>query len=202
MGKIVVLVLFGLALIGVLGWGLGHQPSRSPHFDYSTPPPDSRFTTSVPASRLRLEAETLAQWMQQGSPAILLVDTRSAKEFEANRLKHAIHRDPEALLSLQSLRRLPRHRLIILYGDNEPVIARTVKVMRQTGLVVFYLDTDSRIVDSLPVSDQPTAIAEIDAEQGPKRPAISLRRGDQDPPIGRYESGESGDLVQLGLLAD
>lgn len=207
MRKIVVLVLFGLIAIGALGWSLGNQPTRSPTIEPPLARPDSRFpvTATVP-SRLRLEAETLAEWMHQGTPSVLLIDTRSADDFQQAHLKRAINRNVESLLSLQTLRRLPRHRPIVLYGNNEQGNASTVKVFRRTGLVAFYLGANSQIVDSLPVSDAPSTLASdsdhSSRHSSPQRPAFSVQQEpiESIPHTGASEGDPS--TVQLGLLAD
>jgi rhodanese-related sulfurtransferase len=154
MAKIIVFALLGLTIIGFLGWMLGNpqHPQQLVHYQQHYQQQDSRFPTAViTAGKTRLKPEMLAIWMQRGAPSILLVDTRPVDDFQDSHLQHAINRQLATLLTLRGLRRLPRHKPIILYGGNDEQNARAVDVMRSSGLTAFYLpgkhDVSPRLVD-------------------------------------------------------
>jgi rhodanese-related sulfurtransferase len=172
MAKIIVFALLGLTIIGFLGWMLGNpqHPQQLVHQQQ-----DSRFpTTVVTAGKARLKPELLAAWIRRGAPSVLLVDTGTVDDFRDSHLQHAINRQIDTLLTLRGLRRLPRHKPIILYGGNEAQNARAVEVMRSSGLTAFYLPGESDRVPQLPAVDTDiSAMAAVDTD---------IRDPDMPPP--------------------
>lgn len=161
MAKIIIFALLGLTIIGYLGWTLGNPqyPRQLAHHHQ-----DSRFpTTVITAGKTRLKPKMLATWIQRGTPSVLLVDTRAVDDFQDAHLLHAVNRRLDSLLTLQGLRRLPRHRPIVLYGGNEAQNAVAVDVMRSSGLTAFYLPGEPEQLPQLPdIDDSITTIADAD----------------------------------------
>ena len=159
MAKIIVFALLGLAVIGFLGWMLGNPDHPRQLVQQQQ---DSRFpTTVITTGKTRLKPEILAAWIQRGTPSLLLVDTRPTDDFQDEHLQHAVNRPTDTLLTLHGLRRLPRHKPIILYGGNEAQNAAAVDVMRASGLIAFYLPGEPDRIPQLPkIDDDIATIAE------------------------------------------
>jgi len=204
MGKITVFALLGLILIGSLGWALGERPPRP-----DTGQQDNRFaSTNSPQGKSRIDAKMLEGWMLRHETPYLLIDTRPAPSFSQRHLHRAINREFDALLSLQSLRRLPRHKAIVVYGVNEHQNAKAVDILRLAGLTAFYLPGGNASWASLPISgsgDTDLSIAKIAVAtpRAPKKQPIPLptEHGFNTPSQGTMaEAGEQA--LRVGMLND
>jgi rhodanese-related sulfurtransferase len=204
MGKITVFALLGLIAIGGFGWALGEPPPR--------PEPghqDNRFASAnSPQGKSRIDTKMLEGWMLRRETPYLLIDTRSAASFSAHHLHRAINREFDALLSLQSLRRLPRHKAIVVYGLNDRQNAKAVDILRLAGLTAFYLPGDNASWASLPSSDASNATpqiakAETAAPQANNKPPApqQTERGLNTPQQGNMAKSNNPTL-QLGMLND
>lgn len=199
MGKIIVFAIFGLIGIGALGWAI---TDRAPHIA-AEHHQDTRFPTAVATpGKTRIESEMLAGWMLHSETSYLLIDTRNARSFSLLHLRRAINRQMEALLSLQSLRRLPRHKPIVLYGTNEKENEAAVEVLRMTGLAAFYLPGGNSWT-TLPTvgsaADSSTALA-----SNRQRHTSSVNNS---PPASMAENGDTkadspDSQLRLGMLND
>ena len=205
MGKITVFALLGLILIGSLGWSLGERPTR-PGGGHQ----DNRFAgTNSPAGKSRIDAQMLEGWMLRDEPPYLLIDTRPAPAFSQGHLRRAINREFAALLSLQSLRRLPRHKAIVIYGVNEHENAKAVDILRLAGLTAFYLPGGNASWAALPLdgsehssthSAARIAASAAPARKQPPTPLETEQRLDAPPQRGMTETGEKA--VRVGMLDD
>lgn len=201
MGKITVFALLGLILIGGLGWSLGEPPQRPDKGQ-----PDNRFASAnSPQGKSRIDAKMLEGWMLRNETPYLLIDTRPAPSFSERHLQRAINREFDALLSLQSLRRLPRHKAIVIYGINEQQNARAVDILRLTGLTAFYLPGDDSNWASLPLdgSGHTTEAIATNADPAPiDEPATREPQHDFDTPSQRTMAESKRQTLQLGMLDD
>ena len=204
MGKITVFALLGLILIGSLGWTLGERPPRP-----GSGQPDNRLATiDSTRGKSRIDAQLLEGWMLRDETPYLLIDTRSAALFSQRHLLRAINREFDTLLSLQSLRRLPRHKAIVIYGVNEAQNARAVDILRLAGLTAFYLPGGDASWASLPISgansaDHTIATLAASAPSGRDKPLATQESGHHlDPSARRKTATHSKQALRLGMLDD
>jgi len=201
MGKITVFALLGLIIMGSLGWAIGDSAPRSKQQHLQ----DTRFPTAVvQRGKAVMKADMLEAWMLHGSTPYLLIDTRPASSFAGLHLRRAINRDIDTLLSLQSLRRLPRHKPIVLYGISDRENAAAVEVLRMTGMTAFYLSASNEEWASLPThGNDPSAV--LTARQSSRQKISSrLQETPADDPEAQHLSaiGASQGGIHLGMLDD
>ena len=201
MGKIIIFAIFGLIIIGSLGWAIGEQSPRLGHQARQ----DTRFPTAAATpNRTRIEADMLAGWMLRGETPYLLIDTRPTESFSSLHLRRAINREIGALLSLQSLRRLPRHKPIVIYGADDRENAAAVEVLRMSGLTAFYLPGGHADWASLPTNRSTLGISSLASTRKPESKEISAS---QTTPA-RFSKSQRNDdtasnpepTLQLGML--
>jgi len=204
MGKITVFALLGLILIGSLGWSLGERPAR-PGGGHQ----DNLFaSTNSPTGKSRIDTKMLEGWMLRDETPYLLIDTRPAPAFSQGHLLRVINREFAALLSLQSLRRLPRHKAIVIYGVNEHENAKAVDILRLAGLTAYYLPGGNASWAALPLdgSGHSThtaariAASAAPADKPPPTPLETEQHLDAPPQRGMTETSEQA--VRVGMLED
>ena len=189
--------------MGSLGWAIG---DRSPH-SAQQHRQDTRFPTSViQAGKPSIAADMLNGWMLRGDTPYLIIDTRPASDYSELHLLRAINRDIDTLLSLQSLRRLPHHKPIILYGTSERDNAAAVVVLRMTGLSAFYLTGSKDKWVALPTSGtNDSEVATLAALQQQPQQGHNSARQHTSPKPPNHVAGADADTqknLQLGMLDD
>ncbi len=135
MPKIMVLAVVGLGVIGSLGWALGNQQR---HLDLQ-PVPAHVPAPGAATGQAQIEPAMLFGWMERRDQNCLIVDLRAAEHYDRHHLWRAINRRYDDLIDLQSLRRLPRHRSIVIYADDSEQAAAAAGILRLAGLTAFYL---------------------------------------------------------------
>ena len=130
-----VLAVVGLGVIGSLGWALGNQQR---HLDLQ-PVPAHVPAPGAATGQAQIEPAMLFGWMERRDQNCLIVDLRAAEHYDRHHLWRAINRRYDDLIDLQSLRRLPRHRSIVIYADDSEQAAAAAGILRLAGLTAFYL---------------------------------------------------------------
>jgi len=205
MGKINVFAFLGLLIIGGLGWQLGQRP---PHTGPEQA--DSRFTTAnLTQGKSRIDTSMLKGWMLRGETPYLLIDTRPAASYAKRHLFRAINRDFESLFSLQTLRRLPRHKAIVIYGVNERENANAVEILRLAGLTAFYLPGGHASWASLPVNESVdsdpqanTRVATAKPRQHDKQPVSPPAKHGYHPQQPAKMAKTDQPQLRVGMLSD
>jgi len=87
----------------------------------------------------RVAADELARWVIEDRRDFVLVDIRSAEEFEKGHIEDARHLPLAELVSDQSLQALPRGRKIILYSNGSEDAAKAAVMLRLAGYEAYLL---------------------------------------------------------------
>jgi rhodanese-related sulfurtransferase len=136
MGKIAFLALLGLLGIAVLGWAIGTngvEPDLTSH-------QVDRLARSIAKSEDHIGPHTLAQWMVEERKDFVVIDIRSPQDYAAGHIDGATNITVDDLLDLSTLRRLPRHKAIVLYSNATGRAGQATVVLRLAGLNAYALN--------------------------------------------------------------
>jgi len=83
--------------------------------------------------------DTLADWIIQGKQDFMLVDVRPQDAFAAGHIKTAQSMPLTYLVERETISRLPRDRMLILYSNGNRKAAQAVVMLRLAGLDAYSL---------------------------------------------------------------
>ena len=87
----------------------------------------------------RVTADELARWLIEDKRDFVVVDIRSAEDFEHGHIEAAMHLPLAELVSDQSLRALPKGRKIVLYSNGSEDAAKAEVMLRLAGFEAYLL---------------------------------------------------------------
>jgi rhodanese-related sulfurtransferase len=87
----------------------------------------------------RVTADELARWLIEDKRDFILVDVRSADDFEKGHIEDARHLPIAQLVSNQSLQTLPKGRKIVLYSNGSEDAAKAEVMLRLAGYEAYLL---------------------------------------------------------------
>jgi len=88
-----------------------------------------------------IQPQTLSEWIIEGRRDYMLIDIRSAEEFEQNRIKGAVNIPLPELLKRDTLDGLPvGDKLIVIYSNGNSHAAQAWTVMKSAGIDVYLLE--------------------------------------------------------------
>lgn len=88
----------------------------------------------IVGSEDRIDPQTLSQWIVEGNPDYLLIDVRPAEAFQEGHIKSAYNLPLVELLKLETMERLNRNKLIILYSNGISNASQAWIVLQSAGI--------------------------------------------------------------------
>jgi rhodanese-related sulfurtransferase len=87
----------------------------------------------------QIGVDTLADWILQGRRDFVLLDIRSQEAFAAGHIQSAQSMPLTYLVERQTMGRLPRNRMLVLYSNGNREAAQAVVMLRLAGLDAYAL---------------------------------------------------------------
>jgi rhodanese-related sulfurtransferase len=87
----------------------------------------------------QIGVDTLADWILQGRRDFVLLDVRSQRAFAAGHIQSAQSMPLTYLVERQTMTRLPRDRMLVLYSNGNREAAQAVVMLRLAGLDAYAL---------------------------------------------------------------
>lgn len=132
---IVLLLLWGLGTAGC-GDQVSYDPGAAP--DDANPPGAGSSDASVGAALVTISPEEASELLQDPPPGLVVLDVRTAGEFEAGHLEGAIQLDFHADDFEARVGALDRHVPYLLYCQSGGRSASTLATMRGLGFRQVY----------------------------------------------------------------
>jgi rhodanese-related sulfurtransferase len=118
--------------------------------------------TEVPGSDIKLlpgkvmiSPLRLSDWIIRGTQDLLLIDIRTKVDYEKERIQGAMNIPLSELIVRTTLMRLPRHKVIVLYGYGLDKDAQALQVMRSRGFSTYLLDGGIKAWKSVVMNPEP-----------------------------------------------
>ena len=125
-GILSALVFFSLSVVQVYAAELDETQLRT-------------LGTSISKGEDVIRSDELADWIIQGTQDYLLVDIRSAEDYETSHIQGAINIPVITLFSNGQINQLPKEKIVVLYSNANIRSAQAATALRLAGLNAYVL---------------------------------------------------------------
>ena len=120
----------GVLISLVLGIILAFLPVQSRQITLNP----EELARSILDSEDRIDPETVSKWLVEGNDDVVLIDVRSAEEFQQGHIKNAVNIPLPALIKLETIESLDPDKMIILYSNGISHASQAWVVLHAAGI--------------------------------------------------------------------